>query len=123
MAIPHARPGELISVAPYGAALASEVTHCLFKSAQLEVIRVVLAAGKEYTGHISPGEITIQCIEGSVRFEGLSQALLSPATMLYVPPGVPYGLTAVEDASLLITIRLNEDEAAAAVDTMRRSEA
>lgn len=110
MAIPHALPGELISVAPYGADLASEVTHAIFKSEQLEVIRVVLPAGKEYTGHISPGELTIQCIEGQVRFDGKTSALLSPATMVYVPPNVPYTLTAVDNASLLVTIRLADTE-------------
>ncbi|HEY5799861.1 MAG TPA: cupin [Burkholderiaceae bacterium] len=108
MAIPHALPGELISVAPYGAELAEEVTHAIFKSAQLEVIRVVLLAGKEYTGHVVPGEITIQCIEGQVKFDGPVRSLLSAATMLYVPPAVPYKLVAVDDSSLLITIRLTD---------------
>jgi quercetin dioxygenase-like cupin family protein len=110
MAIPHALPGELISVAPYGADLAAEVTHAIFKSEQLEVIRVVLPAGKEYTGHISPGELTIQCIEGQVRFDAQSHALLTPATMVYVPPNTPYKLAAADNASLLITIRLAETE-------------
>jgi quercetin dioxygenase-like cupin family protein len=109
MAIPHALPGELISVAPYGAELANEVTHALFKSRQLEVIRVVLPAGKEYTGHLSPVELTIQCIEGEARFDGQASALLSPQTMLYVQPNMPYKLVAASDCSLLITIRLAED--------------
>ena len=51
MAIPHARPGQAIDVRPLGARLAGETTTALFKSDQLEVIRLVLVAGKSLPTH------------------------------------------------------------------------
>ena len=38
----------------------------LFKTEELEVIRLVLAAGKSLPPHKVPGEITIQCLEGRI---------------------------------------------------------
>ena len=45
MAIPHALPGQPIDVLPLGERVASEPSVALFKSQQLEVIRLVLPAG------------------------------------------------------------------------------
>ena len=62
MAIHHAHPGEPIDVQPLGARLPEAKTSALFKSADLEVTRLVLLAGKSLPPHKVPGEITIQCI-------------------------------------------------------------
>ena len=66
MALEHAHPGQAVSVKPYGTALASATTQALFKSTQLEVVRIVLRKGQHMPSHKVPGEITIQCIEGMV---------------------------------------------------------
>ena len=60
MAIPHASSGEPIDVQPLGARLSGEKSIALFKSAQLEVVRMVLLAGKAMPVHQVPGEITLQ---------------------------------------------------------------
>ena len=64
MAIPHAQPGDIIDVRPLGGALADARSHALFKSTDLEVIRLVLRAGEGMPPHAVAGEITLQCIEG-----------------------------------------------------------
>ena len=64
MALEHAQPAQAVSVQPYGSALAEATTRALFKSDQLEVVRIVLRKGKTMPSHHVPGEITIQCIEG-----------------------------------------------------------
>ena len=68
MAIPHAKPGQLIDVRPLGAALIDTKTQTLVKTETLEVMRIVMAAGKDIAGHAVAGEITVQCLEGRVEF-------------------------------------------------------
>src|ERR1043166_8730001 len=62
MALPHAAPGEPLDVRALGETLVHHKTAALFKSQQLEVIRLVRPAGKVLPPHKVPGEITIQCI-------------------------------------------------------------
>jgi quercetin dioxygenase-like cupin family protein len=107
MAIPHASSGEAIDVRPLGPRLRSEKTVALFKSADLELMRVVLLAGKSLPPHRVAGEITIQCIEGSidVTVEGSSH-VLSAGQLLYLSGNVLHGVVALEDASALVTVSL-----------------
>lgn len=107
MAIPHAQPGQAIEVKPLGAQLARKTTVALFKSADLEVMRLVLLTGKALPPHRVPGEITIQCIEGAldVTADGRSQ-VLQAGQLLYLAGGVTHGVTALQDSSALVTVAL-----------------
>jgi len=67
MAIAHAQPGEVIDVRPLADALASSKTRTLIKTPHVEVIRMVLLAGKVISEHKAPGEIVVQCREGNNR--------------------------------------------------------
>jgi quercetin dioxygenase-like cupin family protein len=107
MAISHAAPGEPIDVKPLGHHLSGAKTTALFKSDDLEVIRLVLVAGKSLPPHKVAGEITIQCIEGrlDVTAEGRSH-VLAAGQLLFLPAGVVHGVVALESASALVTIAL-----------------
>ena len=107
MAISHALPGQAVDVRPFGPGLAAQQTHALFKSADLEVMRLVLAAGRSMPPHSVPGEITVQCLEGAlvVSAEGRSHALAA-GQLLYLAGGVTHAVTALEDASALVTVAL-----------------
>ena len=107
MAIPHAFPGQPIDVRPLGPAIAGARTAALFKTGQIEVMRLVLPAGKSVPSHRVAGEITIQCLEGKVELTagGRSQVLCA-GELLYVSGGVPHSLLAIDDASALVTIVL-----------------
>jgi quercetin dioxygenase-like cupin family protein len=107
MAIAHAQPGQPVDVAPLGSGLPGQKTVALFKSEQLEVIRLVLPAGKSLPPHRVPGEITIQCVEGrlDVQAEGRSHPLAA-GQLLYLRGGVEHGVVSLEDASALVTIVL-----------------
>jgi len=109
MAIPHAAPGQAVDVQPFGARLASEQTVALFKSEHLEVMRLVLKAGKGLPPHKVPGEITVQCIEGAldVTANGASHVLRA-GQLLYLPGAVVHGVTALEDSSALVTVALRK---------------
>ena len=107
MAIPHARSGQVIDVRPHGQSLPDARTVALFKTEDLEVIRLVLPAGKAMPPHKVAGEITIQCIEGriDVTVDGASKHLAA-GQLIYLARNVPHGVAAIEDASVLVTIAL-----------------
>jgi quercetin dioxygenase-like cupin family protein len=107
MAIPHSAPGEVIDVRPLGPALPSTRTHALFKSGDLEVIRIVLAAGQELPVHAVAGDITLQCIEGSADISwNAGVRRVAPGQLVHLSGGDMHGLRGVQDASLLLTIAL-----------------
>jgi quercetin dioxygenase-like cupin family protein len=105
MAIHHAGAGEPINVQALGERLPDEKTVALFKSQDLELIRLVLRAGKSFATHQVPGEVTLQCIEGvlDVVIDGASQEIRAGQLVL-LAANVPHSVTALEDASALVTI-------------------
>jgi quercetin dioxygenase-like cupin family protein len=107
MAIPHAEPGDVIDVRPLGTALAQAKTTTLVKTAGLEVIRLVVPAGKQLSTHTVQEEITVQCLEGRVSFmaDGATHDL-EAGRMLYLAAGTPHSVLGVVDASLLLTIMI-----------------
>jgi quercetin dioxygenase-like cupin family protein len=108
MAIPHAVPGEVIDVRPLGAALATIKTGTLLKAKNIEVVRLVMVAGKEIADHKAPGAITVHCLEGKVAFTALGQTHeLTAGQMLYLNAGEPHSVKCIEDASFLLTILLH----------------
>ena len=105
--MPHALPGQAVDVVPFGAGLARAKTVALFKSDDLEVIRLVLQAGKALPPHKVTGEITVQCIEGSVDVKAQGRShVLHPGQLLFLPGNVVHGVVALEAASALVTIAL-----------------
>lgn len=107
MSIPHAAPGEAIDVRPLGAALQETVTSVLVKTDELEVIRMVVQAGKEIAPHQAKGAITVHCLEGRIAFSiGDQTTELAAGHLLYVPTGVRHAVRGLVDASVLLTIRL-----------------
>jgi quercetin dioxygenase-like cupin family protein len=111
MAISQANSGQVVDVQPLGAALAATRTTALVKTSTLEVIRLIVPAGKEIPTHKAKGEITVQCLEGRLAFttEGITQELTS-GKLLYVAAGEPHSLKGIEDSSLLLTIALTESK-------------
>jgi quercetin dioxygenase-like cupin family protein len=107
MAIPHAKSGELIDIRPLGAALAQARTTTLVKTKTLEIIRLVIPAGKDIPAHQAHGEITVQCLEGRVAFTvGDTKRVLEAGQLLYLSSEQPHSLHGIEDASVLLTILL-----------------
>ena len=107
MALNHTSPGDPVDVQPLGDLLATEPTKALFKSEQLELILLVLRAGKSFPPHQVPGEITIHCIEGEMDVTTDSGSnILKAGQLLYLKGGAPHGVVALQDASALVTIGL-----------------
>lgn len=107
MAVAHAKSGEVIDVRPLGSTLARATTTTLVKTEVLEVIRLVIPAGKHISEHRAPGEITVQCLEGRVAFRAGDETRdLEAGRLLYLSSGEPHSLSGIEDSSVLLTILL-----------------
>ena len=105
MAQAHAVSGDLIDVRPLGAALGSHVTTAICKSAQLELIRLVLPSGKSMREHRVQGEMTVQCIEGLIAFSSVHGTNpLGPGQLVHLAAGEPHSLKALADSTALLTI-------------------
>ena len=107
MAIAHAQPGQVIDVAPFGAQLAQQRTSALFKSQDLELMRVVLARGAGLPPHKVPGEVTILVIEGALRVtvDGSARDLRA-GQLVWLQRGSLHAVEAIDDTSALVTIAL-----------------
>jgi quercetin dioxygenase-like cupin family protein len=105
MAIPHARPGEVIDVRPLADRLEGEKTRALVKTDGLEIIRLIVPRDKEIPPHATNGAITVQCLEGRVAFtaEGVRRELAA-GEMLYLEGAQSHSIRGIDDASLLLTI-------------------
>jgi len=113
MALPHATPGQALDVAPLGDRLASSKTTALFKSTDLELIRLVLPTGRSLPPHQVPGELTIQCLEGTLAVVAESRShRLEAGQLLYLTGGMVHGVTALADASALVTVVVRKAVAA-----------
>ena len=107
MSQPHVAPSQVVHISLLGAQLPAAVTTALFKAAQLEVIRLVLLAGKGLAEHTAPGEITLLCLEGLVWFQSTgAEQRMRPGDFVHLAAGAPHSLRAEENSSLLLTLCL-----------------
>lgn len=107
MSIAHAQSGDVVDLHDFGAPDASFRSHALFKAEHLEVMRLLLPSGSRLPEHSVPGEITVQCLHGSVSLqaEGASRELRS-GQLAYLAAGVPHALQALDDCVVLLTVAL-----------------
>ncbi|WP_028606116.1 cupin domain-containing protein [Ottowia thiooxydans] len=107
MAQPHLQSGQIGSVLPLGEAMKKTPSYALLKAKQLEVIRLVLLAGKSMPEHQVSGEITVQCLEGEVEFRSGSEVhVMHGGDFLHLDGRAPHSLIAQKNASVLLTICL-----------------
>ena len=108
MALIHAQPFDVISLKPLAGKLREVKTHSLLKTRQLQLMRVVMAAGQSMPEHHVAGEITVQCLEGNVLISTPGRScVLAAGELTVLPAQVPHGLKALADSSLLVTVLLD----------------
>ncbi len=107
MTTQHAEPGEVIDIRPMGIRLTQATTSTLAKSETLEIIRLILPAGKRVRSHQVSGPITVHCLEGRIEFQAFGQwQTLVSGQLLFLTGGELHAARAIEDSSVLITIHL-----------------
>ena len=108
MALHHASAGEVVDLSPLGNNLHEAQTAALVKTDSFEAIRLVLKTGHEIPAHAVSGKFTLHCLEGRVAIDLPERSLeLAAGQWTYFEGGVPHGLRAIQDASLLLTIMLS----------------
>jgi nucleotide-binding universal stress UspA family protein/quercetin dioxygenase-like cupin family protein len=104
---PTTKPGDIVDVRPLATALSTAKTKTLAKTSDLEIIRLVVPAGKEIAEHKAKGALVVQCLEGQVAFSALGRTQqLHAGELLHLPRGESHSLRGVHNASLLLTIFL-----------------
>lgn len=90
---------------PLGGGLCDAQSERLLSTGAVELVRLVVPAGRRIPTHRAAGEITVQCLEGRVAFEregGVRELL--PGDLVHLCPQESHAVTALEDASLLVTL-------------------
>ena len=97
----------LIDIRPLLAKINAVKTANLIKTDELMVKRVILPAGQSIPKHHVAGDATVYCIEGAVDFTAAEQTFRLNAGELYLlKGGTEHSLLGVQNASILVTIRL-----------------
>lgn len=110
MALHHAGSGEIVSIRPLGEKLPEFPSIALWKAHQLEVMHLVIPAGKSKPEHQVQGEFTLYCLEGAVELRAYGKTqTLHVGDLVYLEGEVPYALHAIENSSLLMTVVLLPD--------------
>lgn len=108
MALPHAQPLDVIDIRPLGAGLRDAKTRSLIKTGKLQLMQVVLQAGEGLPEHRTPGEASVQCLEGEVDVTTPSRPCrLQAGEIVVLPAGEPHSVLARRDATLLVTVLLH----------------
>lgn len=103
MALPHAKPGEVVDLRPLGSALTDAKTAALVKSDRFEAVRLIVPRGTTIPPHQVPGYLTLHCLEGRVRLDPLGVEL-GAGEWTYLDRQAPHAVHGIEDSSLLLTI-------------------
>ena len=107
MALPHAHPLDLISVAPLGPGLRRAISTSLIKTDRIQLLHLVLPAHHDLPQHHVADECTLHCLEGEIEvvMPGGTRHL-RPGNLVVLPAGQPYALRARSDSGVLMTLLL-----------------
>lgn len=113
MALPHARPLDVIDLKPGTGSTATPpglpdgpgVSRSILKTNQLQLLRLVLHAGHDIPDHAMPGEILVQCLSGEVDVVTRNEwSRLVAAQLVVVPAGESHKVHAHRDSVLIMTV-------------------
>ncbi len=104
MALKHARSGETVNLLSPGESPAP-ISQALVSTPEIELMRLVLKAGKDVPVHAVAGPITLYCHEGTVDVQVESAwQRMNAQDLMYVEGGADHALRAVTDTLVLVTI-------------------
>lgn len=112
MALPHARPLDVVSVAPLGGALRDATSTSLLKTDRLQLLHLVLPAHSQQHERAVADECSIHCLEGLVEVAmpgGVRR--LGAGELVVLPAGQRHALGAREDSAVLVTLLLQQGHA------------
>jgi len=79
----------------------------IFKTNSMRLVLIGLHAGAEMKTHTAPGIISVQVLDGQIRFSTeQQQAELAKGQMLVLHAGIPHSVNAVEESVFLLTLAI-----------------
>lgn len=105
MATHHAEPGELIDIPTWADEFEEEKTKSIAKLKEMQLVRLVLKEGQEFSEHRVTGPISVYCVSGEFELtaEGVTQ-VIKEKQMIYLAPGVLLSLRGINESVILLTI-------------------
>jgi len=105
MALPHARPFDVVDLHAHDEAGSAGPSVSLMKTPRLQLMRLALGAGQQLPRHHVAGELTIQCLAGEAGIETPhATRRLAAGQLLALPGGEPHAVHAHTPTTLLVTI-------------------
>lgn len=105
MATHHASPGEIVDLKTWAQDLPGEGNKVIAKTEEMELMRLVLPAGRDIPSHKVQGPLVIHCITGEIELTAMgSTRMLAPDQLLYLMPGEPHSVRAISDSVFLLTV-------------------
>ncbi|MBC5782359.1 cupin domain-containing protein [Ramlibacter sp. USB13] len=113
MALPHAKPMDVINVGPFGEELDGQVSTSLIKTDRMQLLHMVLAPKQDVPQHHVDEECTIHCLEGIVEVvTGAGVRQLRAGNLVLLPAKERHSLRARDQvAAVLVTLILNGGDA------------
>lgn len=106
MATPRLKSGEVLALP--GLPTADASTQALVKADSLEVVHLVLPAGRVMPRHQAPGEITILGLRGVLSLQlDTHRVDIGPGDFIHLAAAEPHAVEALSDASALLTLCLH----------------
>ena len=101
----HVQSGEVINLETLKEDMQVDSSYALVKTSDMEVIRMALKKGKTVSENSVSGEISVQCLTGSIEFKVGDQVRnLTHGDWLYLKKKQVYSYKVEEDTILLVTI-------------------
>ena len=86
----------------------------LVKEGRLRVTVVSLTAGSALESHATEGPVSIHCLSGHIRVSAAGREMdVSPAGLVALNTLVEHSVTALDDATFLLTLSLEQEEVVA----------
>jgi len=112
MALAHASPLDIVSVAPLGEKLHEAQSTSLIKTDRIQLLHLVLPAHKDRPIHHVDDECTLHCLEGVVEVVlGTGTKQLRAGNVIVLPARQRFALRARTDCAVLMTLLLDEGDA------------
>ncbi len=108
MALPHARPLDIIAADPAGA----NASTSLLKTARLQLLHMLLPAGREQPQHHVDDESVVHCLHGEIDVampDGSRR--LRAGELVVLPARQRHALRALSDSAVLVTLLLRDGDA------------
>lgn len=81
------------------------VSRTLWRTANGRLVLFGFDAGQELTEHTSPHHATVQILSGAAEWKlGAETRTLRAGELVYMPPGLPHAVRAIERFSMLLTL-------------------